>query len=474
PKKFPIIGNLHQLGPLPHHSLHKLAAKHGPLMHLQLGQIPTIIVSSPELASQILKTHDHVFCNRPSTPAFLKFTYGGLDIAASKHGEHWRQLRKFCMLELFSKKRVQSFKKVREDEVHVLIQSIRHSCSQDENQLVNLSEMLFCMSNNITGRQTFGKRFSKEGECHRSELHDLMRETLEVVGELSIGDFFPCLQYLINVVTGFHGKLERSFKKVDELWEREIERHYLHLSTDDHEHEEEKEDNFLDVLLNLHKDSTDNLGFSFTRDHVKAILADMFFAGTETTAATLEWALSELMRNPRVMKKVKNEVQRVTGIKEKVEESDVQGMKYLRLVINETLRLHPLGPLLIPRESVKECMIDGYDIPPTTRAFVNAWAIMRDPNLWDDPEIFFPERFEGSVINYKGHHFQFIPFGAGLRMCPGWPLSIANINIALANLLYFFNWKLPEGKSEIDIDMTESFGISVHKKLPLILMATST
>ncbi|KAJ0974854.1 hypothetical protein J5N97_016819 [Dioscorea zingiberensis] len=472
PMKLPIIGNLHQLGHLPHRSLHRLSATHGPLMHLQLGQIPTLIVSSPELASQILKTHDQVFCNRPSTPAFLKFTYGGLDIAGAKYGDHWRQMRKLCMVEIFSARRVHSFKRVREEEVHVLIQSIRRCCSRSE--AVNLSEMLLCMSNNITGRQAFRKRFSNVGECNRSELHDLMRETIEVAGELSVGDFFPCLQYWVNVITGFQGKLERSFKRVDELWEREIGEHCL-LSdlSDDPSHDQEED--FLDVLLKLSEDHA-NLGFSLTRDHIKAILADVFFAGTETTAATLEWALSELMRNPRVMKKAKDEVYRVVGEKKGkvVEESEIQQMHYLKCVINETLRLHPLGPLPIPRESMEECRIHIYDIPRKTRVFVNAWAIGRDPTSWENPEIFFPERFEGSVINYRGHHLQFIPFGAGRRMCPGMQLGIANIEIALANLLYHFNWELPNKTSKMDINMTESFGISVRKKLPLVLMATTT
>ena len=266
PWRIPVIGNIHHLGELPHRSLRCLAEKHGPLMHLQLGQIPTIVVSSPEVASEIMKTHDLDFCSRPSTDVFMKFSYNGSDIAFSKYGEHWRQIRRLGTLEFFSMKRVQSFRNVREDEVFVLIQSVRRSCTQA--RPVNLSEMFLCMTNNITCREVFGKRFSDDGECNRSKHHDLVMEVIELMGGSSIGNFFPSLRWL-SVITGFQGKLEKNFKRMDELFEREIEDHCLNLMND-HVNDDQDED-FLDVLLKSQKDST-NFGFSMTKDDIKGIL----------------------------------------------------------------------------------------------------------------------------------------------------------------------------------------------------------
>ena len=197
----------------------------------------------------------------------------------------------------------------------------------------------------------------------------------------------------------------------------------------------------------------------------------MFLGGTDTSAATLEWAMTELMRCPLTMKKVQDEIRNVVGNKGKVEESDLQHLQYLKLVICETLRLHCIAPFLLPRESRKDCKIVGYDIPENTRVLVNAWAIARDPKLWKNPEIFMPERFEGSTINYKGQHFEFIPFGAGRRICPGMQLGVVAVEIALANILYHFNWELPSGMCYEDIDMTETFGAVLHKKIPLLLKA---
>ncbi|KAM0937051.1 putative costunolide synthase [Dioscorea sansibarensis] len=456
PWRLPILGNLHQLGPLPHRSLGKLAAKHGPLMHLQLGKIPTIIVSSPELACQILKTLDLSFASRPSSSSGAEFAYGG---KLAKYSEHWRQVRKLGTLEIFSMKRVQSFRSIREEETNLLIQTIRRVSSSSSSSDVNLSKLFVFMSNNITSKEAFGKRFSDDGDCNWSPDHDIFKEIIELLSEFSLREVLPSLEWFRRS-SSVRVKLEKSFKRMDQLFEREIDGHCSGGDGDDGERD------LLDVLLKHQGDSS--FGFAFTRDDIKAILQEIFFGGTDTTSSVLEWAISDLVRNPRVMDKAQDEVRRVVGNKGKVEESDLQQLRYLKLVINETLRLHPPAPLLVPRECREECNVQGYNIPVGMRVFVNAWAIMRDPNSWDNPEDFIPERFEESAINFKGQHFQFIPFGAGRRMCPGMQLGIATIEIALANILYHFNWELPAGT---DMDMTETVTVVLHRKSPLILKA---
>ncbi|KAJ0974857.1 hypothetical protein J5N97_016822 [Dioscorea zingiberensis] len=455
PWQLPILGNIHQLDPLAHRSLLHLAEKHGPLMHLQLGRIPAIIVSSPDIASEILKTLDLAFSSRPSLPpSAVKFWYGG---RLAKYDEHWRQVTKLCMLEIFSMRRVQSFRRVREDEVDVLIQTIRQSSSS----LVNLSKMFVFITNNITSREVFGKRFTYDGECNWSPDHDIFKEIIQLLSEFTAKHLLPSLEWL-RKNSSFKEKLEKSFERMDQLFEREIERHCSNGDGDD-----SGERDFLSVLLKHHVDP--NLGFSFTRDDIKAIMQMIFFGGSDTTSSILEWGISELIKNPRVMKKAQDEVRGVVGNKGKVEESDLQQLQYLKLVINETLRLHPPAPLLIPRECREECNVQGYKIPVGTMVIVNAWAIMRDPKLWENPEDFIPERFNGVAINYRGQDFQFIPFGAGRRICPGMQLGIAVVEITLANVLYHFNWELPAGT---DMDMTESLAVILHKKSPLILKAT--
>ncbi|KAL8149913.1 hypothetical protein AgCh_006789 [Apium graveolens] len=215
----------------------------------------------------------------------------------------------------------------------------------------------------------------------------------------------------------------------------------------------------------MKKDSSD-----YTFDHIKAILMNVLVAGSDTSAAAVVWAMTLLIKNPSKMKKVQQEVRDITGNKGFVDENDVQKLVYLKAVVKEAMRWHPPLPLLLPYETIDKCVISGYQIEAKTRVYVNAYAIGRDPECYDNPDEFLPERFMNSNIDFKGQHFELIPFGAGRRMCPGLSIGVATTELALANLLYSFNWKLPPGKIKEDIDMATATGLTVHKKNHLCLV----
>lgn len=197
----------------------------------------------------------------------------------------------------------------------------------------------------------------------------------------------------------------------------------------------------------------------------------MFAAGTDTTFITLDWTMTELIMNPRVMEKAQAEIRSIVGERRVVQERDVPQFHYMRAVIKEIFRLHPAVPVLVPRESLEDVMIDGYNIPAKTRIYVNVWAMGRDPEQWENPEAFQPERFIGSSIDFKGQDFELIPFGAGRRICPGITFGTATVELALAQLLHSFDWELPPGIKASDIDNTEAFGISMHRTVPLHVIA---
>jgi len=196
---------------------------------------------------------------------------------------------------------------------------------------------------------------------------------------------------------------------------------------------------------------------------------DLYGAGSKTSAITLQWAMSELIRNPKAMKKAQAEVRSILNGKPKVTEDDLGEMKYLKLVIKETLRLHPPAPLLIPRESMESCKILGYDVPKGTTVLVNAWAIGRDPRYWEDADEFKPERFESISVDFRGTDFEYIPFGAGRRICPGIPFAQANMELVLAALLYHFDWKVASGMKPSELDMAEEMGLTIRRKNSLLL-----
>ncbi|XBI62064.1 hypothetical protein VPH35_042755 [Triticum aestivum] len=182
--------------------------------------------------------------------------------------------------------------------------------------------------------------------------------------------------------------------------------------------------------------------------------------------------MSELMRNPRVMKKLQGQIREAFKGKAVVTEADLQesNLQYLKMVIKEALRLHPPAPLLVPRESIDQCELEGYTVPAKSRVIINAWAIGRDPKYWEAPEEFRPERFEDSTVDFTGSSYEFLPFGAGRRMCPGFNYGLASMELALVGLLYHFDWSLPEGVAEVD--MEEAPGLGVRRRTPLMLLAT--
>ena len=195
-------------------------------------------------------------------------------------------------------------------------------------------------------------------------------------------------------------------------------------------------------------------------------------ASMDTSATTIEWALSELIKHPPMMKKVINELEKVVGMERMVEESDLESLEYLNMVVKETLRLHPVAPLLIPHESMEDCTVDGFHIPQKSRVIVNVWAIGRDPNAWTDADKFLPERFMESDIDFRGQHFQFIPFGSGRRGCPGMQLGLTVVRLVLAQLVHCFDWELPDNMLPSELDMTEEFGITLPRAKHLVAIPT--
>nr|GEW18684.1 amorpha-4,11-diene C-12 oxidase [Tanacetum cinerariifolium] len=375
PWRLPIIGHMHHLiGTIPHRGVMDLARKYGSLMHLQLGEVSTIVVSSPKWAKEILTTYDITFANRPETLTGEIVAYHNTDIVLAPYGEYWRQLRKLCTLELLSVKKVKSFQSLREEECWNLVQEIKASGS---GRPVNLSENIFKLIATILSRAAFGK-----GIRDQKEFTEIVKEILRQTGGFDVADIFPSKKFLHHL----SGKRARL------------------------------------------KDSAE---FPLTADNVKAIILDMFGAGTDTSSATIEWAISELIKCPRAMEKVQVELRKALNGKERIHEEDIQELSYLNLVIKETLR---------------------------------------DPEYWKDAETFIPERFENSSTTVMGAEYEYLPFGAGRRMCPGAALGLANVQLPLANILYHFNWKLPNGASYDQIDMTESFGATVQRKTELLLV----
>ncbi|XP_065864596.1 cytochrome P450 726A27-like [Euphorbia lathyris] len=452
PWKFPILGNLPHLlvsSDLTHQRFRALSQIYGPVMGLQIGQVPAVIISSAEAAKEVMKTQGESFAERPLVLDAQIVLYNRQDILFGSYGDHWRQMRKIWILEFLSAKRVQSSKLIRTEEVADAIRFLRSKGGSP----VNLTKVIFEFTNSIMIRTAVGKN------CKQKErllsIADAVNETATSFG---VADAFPSWK-LLHYISGVKSKPQSLHQETDQILEDIINEHKAKKYSE--------ADNLLDVLLNLHKNG--NLPLPLTNESIKASILQMFTVGSETTSKVTEWAMAELMKNPTEMRKAQQELRRVFGETGKIDESKFQDLKFFKLVVKETLRLHPPGAL-IPRECRERTRIDGYEIHPKTRIIVNAWAIGRDPNTWADAGKFKPERFEDCPIDYKGTTFELIPFGAGKRICPGMNLGITNLELFLANLLYHFDWEFTDGMTPQTLDMSEAVGGAVRKKIDLKLI----
>lgn len=200
------------------------------------------------------------------------------------------------------------------------------------------------------------------------------------------------------------------------------------------------------------------------------VVQDLFIAGTDTNSSTIEWAMTELMIHSNIMQKLREEISERKREKAHLEEADILELPFLQSVLKETMRLHLVVPLLLPHKSETNVKLNGYTIPKDTRVVINAWAIARDPNSWENPNQFTPERFLNSEVDYKGRYFSFVPFGSGRRICPGVRLAERVMSLMLVSLVGQFDWELPNNMLPEELDLDDTFGVTSQKAIPLVLI----
>ncbi|CAL5324313.1 unnamed protein product [Camellia sinensis] len=467
PKGLPLIGNMMMMDQLTHRGLAKLAKKYGGLFHLRMGYLHMVAVSSPEIARQVLQVQDNIFSNRPATIAISYLTYDRADMAFAHYGPFWRQMRKLCVMKLFSRKRAESWESVR-DEVDYMVRSVVTSAGS----AVNIGEMVFALTRNITYRAAFGSS-SHEGQ---DDFIKILQEFSKLFGAFNIADFIPSLSWVDP--QGLGDRLAKARASLDGFIDSIIDDHMHKYKTSTCADDEGTTD-MVDDLLAFYSDEakvteSDDLqnAIKLTRDNIKAIIMDVMFGGTETVASAIEWAMSELMKSPEDLKRVQQELADVVGLHRRVEESDFEKLTFLKCALKETLRLHPPIPLLL-HETSEDAEISGYRIPARSRVMINAWAIGRDPNSWEDPETFRPARFlKENVPDFKGSNFEFIPFGSGRRSCPGMQLGLYALDMSVAHLLHCFTWELPDGMKPSELDMGDVFGLTAPRATRLVAVPT--
>ncbi|MCD7457467.1 hypothetical protein HAX54_035153 [Datura stramonium] len=457
PRGLPLIGNLHMVGKNLHQDLNKIAKKYGPIISMRFGFVPVIVASSPYAAEQFLKNYDQIFASRPYSEVSRYIFYDQRNLVSSKYGPYWRNMRKLCTLQLLSNAKIHSFQPMRKQELAILVNFLKQVANA--NVAVDLTDKIGSLSANMACLMVFGNKYMDK-DLGEKGFNELVQETMHIAARPKLGDYIPLIGMFD--LQGLSRRMKELAKIFDEFLERVINEH-LHNFT-----EQKQTKDIVDTLMEImhHKEAE----FEFDRRHVKAVL---LMASMDTSSTAVEWILSEVLRHPDVMKKLQNEMEQVVGRNRMVEESDLESLEYLDMVIKEGCRLHPVVSLLIPHESIEDCMVDDFHIRKGSRLLINVWAIGRDSNVWPEPEKFKPERFLGCNIDLRGRNFQLLPFGSGRRSCPGLQLGLTIVRLLVAQLIHCFDWELPNGMMPNDLDMTERFGLVLARAQHLMVIPTS-
>ncbi|XP_065856913.1 3,9-dihydroxypterocarpan 6A-monooxygenase-like [Euphorbia lathyris] len=454
PTSLPIIGHLHLLSSSFPQSLKALAQRYGPLMKIRLAGNDVVVVSDAKTAKYILKTHDVDFASKYILGFGLaKFNiYDGDSFINSEYGAYWRSMKKLCKTELFGVSQLERFSHIREEETCKLLKYL--VMKSEDGETCDLSQEIASLANNIICKMILGKR-CEENPNLAMEVRKLIRKIMECSAKMSFSQIFGPLNRLD--ISGNGKRLVLALQEYDELIEE--------LFTQFQDSGEQGKD-VADMLLHTYSHSHTNAQLNLTKNKIKTFLMEIFMAGVDTTAATIQWAIAELLSNPNILNKVREEIKKVVGSKRVVRESDIENLPYLEAVVKETLRKHPPGPL-IRRECMIDTKINGYDIRKGTKVIINAYAIMQDPQTFEEPDKFKPGRFlvDLQEMDFQGNDHNFIPFGSGRRACIGASHGLIVTNATIASLIQCFDFKLKDG-DKIEMELTS--GYSGATALPLV------
>ncbi|KAH0855041.1 hypothetical protein HID58_020521, partial [Brassica napus] len=442
PPSLPIIGHLHLLlSGSTHKALQKLSSRYGPLFHLNIFSVPVIFVSSASVAYEIFREHDVNFSFRGTPPIDESLLVGSFGFFTAPYGDYWKFMKKIMVTKLLGPQALERSRGIRDYEGERLYASLLDNAVKNESVEIGKEAMKF--TNNIICKMIMGRSCNEEnGEAER--VRDLVAESTALTMKIFVANMFqrPLKKLRISL---FREEIMRVSRRFDEVLERILE-----------EHEKKKDDDqdmdLVDVLLETCRDET-TAEYRITRNHIKSLFVDLVISGSDTSRHATQWTMAEIISNPKVLERLREEIGSVVGETRLVQETDLENLPYLQATVKEGLRLHPPGALFA-RSSREGCKIRGFYVPENTPLVVNAYAVMRDPDSWENPNEFKPERFIGFPCSRqqdeRDHALKYIPFGSGRRGCPGSNLAYIIVGTAIGVMVQCFDWKIKA--DEVDMD----------------------
>uniref|UniRef100_A0ACD5VIW6 Uncharacterized protein n=1 Tax=Avena sativa TaxID=4498 RepID=A0ACD5VIW6_AVESA len=464
PRPLPLLGNMLDLRGDLHHTLARLAGTHGPVMMLKLGLTTTVVVSSRDAAKEAYTKHDRHLAARAVPDAATAAGYAKRSMVWLPSSDPlWKTLRGTVASNVFSPRGLAAARGVHERKVRDIVAYFRRRAGQE----VDVGQALYGGALNLVSSAFVSVDLVDVG-ARGHGLKEIVEDLVAAIAKPNVSDLFPFLRPLD--LQGWRrwarGHYDKVFGVLGSIVDVRLAADAKARTKTDTAGKHQAAGDFLDSLLELVSAG------KISRDIVVAILFDVFTAGSEAIAVTVVWAIAELIQNPRMMAKVRAEMQQVLGRRHDaaIGELDAANLLYLQAVVKEAMRLHPVAPIMLPHQAVAEGVeLGGYAVPKGSTVIFNVWAIMRDPRVWERPDEFVPERFMDMAdkVEFHGKDFQFIPFGSGRRICPGLPMAERVVPFILASLLHTFEWRLPDGVSADEFQVTEKFSYVNTLAIPL-------
>ncbi|CAA7022399.1 unnamed protein product [Microthlaspi erraticum] len=469
PPSLPIIGHLHLLlSLLLHKSLQKLSFKYGPLLHLRVFSVPIVLVSSASIAYEIFKTQDQNVSNRNLPANKGSLFLGSSGFVNTPYGDYWKFAKKLVVTKILGPQALHRSRGVRADEIKRFYANLLNKAMKKES--VDVREEAMKLVNNIICKMLMGRSCSEEnGEAEK--VRRLVNESNSLLMKFILAGILhkPLKKLGISL---FKKELTDISNRFDELLETILVEHEEKLSE-----EHQQDANLVDVMLETYRDK--NAKYNITRNHIKSLvlvllLQDLFVGGTDPPTHAIEWTMAEIINSPNVLDKLREEIDSVVGKTRLIQETDLPNLLYLQAVVKEGLRLHPEAPVTL-RAFQEWCEIKGFYIQEKTTLVVNMYVIMRDPELWEDPEEFKPKRFlkssksgqEEEIV--REEHLKYIPFGSGRRGCPGSNLGYVSLGRAIGVMVQCFDWRIQGVKVNMN-ESTRSFILSMAHPLKCTLV----
>uniref|UniRef100_A0A0D9WF32 Cytochrome P450 73A33 n=1 Tax=Leersia perrieri TaxID=77586 RepID=A0A0D9WF32_9ORYZ len=439
PSGAPIVGNWLQVGDdLNHRNLMAMAKRFGDIFLLRMGVRNLVVVSSPDLAKEVLHTQGVEFGSRTRNVVFDIFTGKGQDMVFTVYGDHWRKMRRIMTVPFFTNKVVAQNRVGWEEEARLVVEDVRRDPAAATTGVVIRRRLQLMMYNDMF-RIMFDRRFDSVDDplFNKLKAFNAERSRLSQSFEYNYGDFIPVLRPFLRRYLGRCHDLKAQRMKLFE----------------DHFVQERKKvmDQTGEIRCAMdHILEAERKG-EINHDNVLYIVENINVAAIETTLWSIEWGIAELVNHPSIQSKVREEIATVLG-GAPVTEPDLERLPYLQAVVKETLRLRMAIPLLVPHMNLNDGKLAGYDIPAESKILVNAWFLANDPKKWVKPDEYRPERFleEEKAVEAHGNDFRFVPFGVGRRSCPGIILALPIIGITLGRLVQSFQLLPPPGMDKVD------------------------